>query len=217
MRASLVAQSSKQLACKAGDRIWIPEWGGSSGEGSGNPVQYSCLGNPMDKGVWRAIVHRVTRVGHDLATQAPPWTYLMGFNPLQLACFFKHKIEQLQNGTSSSWLLNLFTALSLSSMIILYISNLEALDSFNSQICFETTIWSIRCSFLSVWLLFLSLFIGYSQKINSYVLTGVHTCSHTHTHTHIMCSYWYTANSKSGLTGFSWTDSKLFLQLLSSL
>ena len=41
----------------------------SPGEGNGNPLQYSFLGNPMDRGPWRAAVHGVTRVGHDLATK----------------------------------------------------------------------------------------------------------------------------------------------------
>ena len=37
----------------------IPEWERSPGGGHGNPLQYSCLENPMDRGAWRAIVHRV--------------------------------------------------------------------------------------------------------------------------------------------------------------
>ena len=37
----------------------------SLGEGDGNPLQYSCLENPMDRGAWRAAVHEVTRVGHN--------------------------------------------------------------------------------------------------------------------------------------------------------
>ena len=37
------------------------------GEGIGNSLQYSCLENPMDKGAWQAIVHRLARVEHDLA------------------------------------------------------------------------------------------------------------------------------------------------------
>ena len=37
----------------------IPGSGRSSREGNGNPLQYSCLGNPMDRGAWRARVHRV--------------------------------------------------------------------------------------------------------------------------------------------------------------
>jgi len=36
------------------------------GEGNGTPLQYSCLENPIDRGAWRATVHGVTRVGHDL-------------------------------------------------------------------------------------------------------------------------------------------------------
>ena len=37
-----------------------------------NHLQYSWLGNPMDRGAWRATVHVVARVGHDLATTTPP-------------------------------------------------------------------------------------------------------------------------------------------------
>ena len=40
-----------------------------SEEGNDNPLQYSCLENPMDRGAWQATVHGVTRVGHDLATK----------------------------------------------------------------------------------------------------------------------------------------------------
>ena len=41
----------------------------ASGEGNGTPLQYSCLESPMNRGAWRATVHGVTRVGHDLATK----------------------------------------------------------------------------------------------------------------------------------------------------
>ena len=46
----------------------IPGSGRSPGEGNGNPLQYSCLGNPMDRVAWWATVHRVW-VGHDLVTK----------------------------------------------------------------------------------------------------------------------------------------------------
>ena len=39
----------------------IPGWWRSPGERNGNPLQYSCLGNPMDRGAWQVIVHRVTK------------------------------------------------------------------------------------------------------------------------------------------------------------
>ena len=45
----------KESACQAGDAGLIPGSRWSPGEGSGNPLQYSCLGNPMDRGVWWAI------------------------------------------------------------------------------------------------------------------------------------------------------------------
>ena len=44
----------------------VPGSGGSPGEGSGNPLQYSCLGNPMDRGAWWSIVHGDSK-GSDLA------------------------------------------------------------------------------------------------------------------------------------------------------
>ena len=43
-----------------------------TGEGNGNPLQYSCLENPMERGAWWAAVHGVTRVGHDLMTKPLP-------------------------------------------------------------------------------------------------------------------------------------------------
>ena len=42
------------------DTLLIPGSGRSPGVGNGNPLQYSCLENPMDRGAWRAKVHRVT-------------------------------------------------------------------------------------------------------------------------------------------------------------
>ena len=44
-----------------GDTDSIPGSGRSPGEENGNPLQYSCLGNPMDRGAWQAIVHGVTK------------------------------------------------------------------------------------------------------------------------------------------------------------
>ena len=48
----------------------------SSGEGKGSPLQYSYLGNPMDRGAWWATVQRVTRVGHDLRTKQQQKPYI---------------------------------------------------------------------------------------------------------------------------------------------
>ena len=51
----------KESACIAGDLGLIPVLGRSPGKGNGNPLQHSCLENSMDKGAWRATVHRVTK------------------------------------------------------------------------------------------------------------------------------------------------------------
>ena len=59
----------KASACNVGDLGSIPESGRSPGEGNGNPLQYSCLENPMDGGAWWAEVHGV----------AKSWTRLSDF------------------------------------------------------------------------------------------------------------------------------------------
>ena len=46
----------KESACNAGDPGSVPEWGRYPGEGNGNPLQYSCLENSMDRGTWWATV-----------------------------------------------------------------------------------------------------------------------------------------------------------------
>ena len=77
-RASLVAQLVKnpptmqESACHVGNLGPIPGSGRSPGEGNGNPLQNSCLRNPMNRGAWQAIVHGVTRVGHNLVTKPSP-------------------------------------------------------------------------------------------------------------------------------------------------
>ena len=55
----------KESTCNAGDVGLIPELGRSPGGGHSNPLQYSCLENPIDRGVWWATVHGVARVWHD--------------------------------------------------------------------------------------------------------------------------------------------------------
>ena len=51
----------KASACNAGDLGSIPGLGRSPGEGNGNPLQYSCLENPMGGGAWWATVHGVAK------------------------------------------------------------------------------------------------------------------------------------------------------------
>ena len=63
-RASQVMLAIKNLPASAGDARdtgSVPASGRSPGGGHGNPLQYSCLETPMDRGAWRIIVHGVTK------------------------------------------------------------------------------------------------------------------------------------------------------------
>ena len=51
----------KNLPANAGDLSLIPGLGKSPGEGNGNPLQYSHLDNPMDRGTWQATVHGIAK------------------------------------------------------------------------------------------------------------------------------------------------------------
>ena len=58
---SQVALVVKIPSASAGDGGLTPGWGRSPGGGRGNPLQYSCLDNPMERGMWWATVHGVAR------------------------------------------------------------------------------------------------------------------------------------------------------------
>ena len=57
--------NGEEFPCQVGDVSLIPGLGRSPGKGNGNPLQYSCLENPMDRGAWQATVHGSQRVRHD--------------------------------------------------------------------------------------------------------------------------------------------------------
>ena len=64
------SSGGKESACNVGDQGSMPGLGRSLGEGNGNPLQYSWLGNLMDQGAWWATVHGgCKRVEHDLVTK----------------------------------------------------------------------------------------------------------------------------------------------------
>ena len=69
-----IAQLVKNLPTRVGDKRDVGLILGSRrslGGGNGNPLQYSCLKNSMDRGAWQVTVHGVTRVRHDLVTKPP--------------------------------------------------------------------------------------------------------------------------------------------------
>ena len=60
-RAFPGGSNGKESACNVGDLGLIPGWGRYPGEGTGNPLQYSCLENPRDRGAWWVAVYGVTQ------------------------------------------------------------------------------------------------------------------------------------------------------------
>ena len=83
--------SGKESSCNAGDTgdlRSIPGLGRSPGEGNHNPLQYSCLENPMDRGAWRATAHGVTNSWTQLSNSHAQ-TLLYYFNILNYFVFFK--------------------------------------------------------------------------------------------------------------------------------
>ena len=60
LKLNYSGSDGKESACNAGDLGLNPGWGRVPGEGTGNPLQYSCLENPIDSGAWQATVHGVT-------------------------------------------------------------------------------------------------------------------------------------------------------------
>jgi hypothetical protein len=76
----------------------IPGLGRSPGEGNSNPVQYSGLGNPMDRGACQVTVHEVVTVGHNLATKPPPPISITYYLTVYLFTLLKHLYQ-----SASSW------------------------------------------------------------------------------------------------------------------
>ena len=69
------SSDGKESACNEGDPGLTPGSGRSPGEGNGYPLQYSCLENSMDRGAWRATVHKVAQSQTRLSTRAHTHTH----------------------------------------------------------------------------------------------------------------------------------------------
>ena len=89
--------SSKESACNAGDMGSTPGSGRSPGGGCGNLFQYSCQANSMDRGAWRATVHRVAEL-HPEVTEHTPW-YIKRGQQFYLWSHYHHKYQHSEKGT----------------------------------------------------------------------------------------------------------------------
>ena len=90
----------KNPPVNAGDTGWIPGSGRSPGRGNGNPLQSSCLENPMDRGSWQAAVHRVAK--------SWTWLSLRTWHGQHLAVCFQDGISTFCKNSERKELLVLF-------------------------------------------------------------------------------------------------------------
>ena len=107
-RASHMVQMVKNLPFNAGDTGLIPGSGRSPGEENGNPLQYSCLGNPMDGGAWWAAVQQSQRVRHDLALNNNIHVYTntrIPMNTQRHTFTYRHIHTNTHQGTNTQGLL----------------------------------------------------------------------------------------------------------------
>ena len=94
LQAALVVKNPPANAGDIRDMVFIPGLGRSPGEGNGNPLHSSCLGNPMDRGAWWATVHGVT----ENRTWLTDWTttkYVDTFNFIKVWWFLNHHHHKL--------------------------------------------------------------------------------------------------------------------------
>ena len=102
----LSGSDGRESACNAGDLGSIPGLGRSPGEGNGNPLQYSCLENPMDRGGWRAAVHGVAKSRTSLSTlvylslRKPQPGWMADMNHRRMSINREGRSEVLNKGTS---------------------------------------------------------------------------------------------------------------------
>ena len=134
---------SKESACNAGDPGSIHWLGRSPGEGNGNPLQYSCLENPMHRGAWQAIGHGVTRVRHDLVTKSPPPQLSICLQQ-EPDIWHEYIHEEVSNNETASCLIMTPKLMSLKSLLFIF---------HDHPYCSSTT----SCSF--VWTIFFRMLI----------------------------------------------------------
>ena len=101
----------KNQPTNAGDLGLIPRSRRSPGKGNGNPLHYSCLGNPMDRGAWQAMVHGVAKgFWKELVTKQQSqlvwkWKEIQEWkqNPFVLSCYKYFSLEGMEKRKSQNW------------------------------------------------------------------------------------------------------------------
>ena len=97
---------SKEFACNAEDVGSILGLGRSPGEENGNPLQYSCLENPLGRGAWQATVWGVARVGRDLGINHHHYEFITIFH-IVMNHFIIFKMVKVLSGKTNTKMLSL--------------------------------------------------------------------------------------------------------------
>ena len=84
-----MAQQIKNMSTMQETQIQFLGQGGSLGGGHGNPLQYSCLENPVDRGAWRTIVQGISKSERRLSVTENKWE----FKSLRLEIFTRHTVK----------------------------------------------------------------------------------------------------------------------------
>ena len=92
--------SGKEFACNAGDLCLTPGSGRSPGGGHRNPLEYSCLENPMDRGTWQAPVHRVAK--SQIGLNAHIQLVFQGYRGLHCKVIILGRVQDKQNHSTFS-------------------------------------------------------------------------------------------------------------------
>ena len=124
---------SRESACNAGDLGSIPGLGRSPGEGNGNPLQYSCLENSIDRGAWWATVHGVTE----------QWYGLIPFSQQPVKLALLHILYKARSQAMLTWIQNLGLKIQCDNDIPLW---LEWLEDLKSVFWWQMFINSLTCS-----------------------------------------------------------------------
>ena len=104
----------------------IPGWGWSPGEGNGNPLQYSCLENPMDRRAWRATVHRVAKSWTELKWISTHTMNLTMYWPIKEGSglkWLKTQISEIGRPRFIPWLFHLLAVWACYWALLLFLEN----------------------------------------------------------------------------------------------